>query len=125
MSVTPHSTSANAAPRYRRLAPFTFHREVAGTGGASLLFLVSAHCGACRKWKQLLQSYVIEHPLTVFEVDAGDDAALAGEFSIFHLPALFLFKDGQYHCRLDVEARADYVRRAIAQALAQTAEEPP
>lgn len=125
MSSSSHASDKDTAGRYRQLSPFIFHRELAATAGTSLLFLVSQHCGACNRWKQLLRAYAANESITVFEVDAGDDAALAREFNIFHLPSLFLFNDGQYHHHLECEAHEMHLRAAITHALSQQPEEPP
>ena len=63
--------------------------------------------------------------LQVFEVDAGEDLALTREFEVFHLPAMFLFRDGEYHCELHSEAQPQRLRAEIDEALAGSAQEAP
>lgn len=63
--------------------------------------------------------------MPVFEVDAGQDQALAREFELFHLPALFLFRDGHYHRPVSCEASLPRLRAEIAAQLALPAEEAP
>lgn len=127
MSPDPQAASPNASgERYECVPPFAFHRRVAAVPGVGLLFLVNTGCGACRRWKALLRDFVLHDPgITVFEVDAGQDQALAREFGVFHLPALFLFQDGRYHCRLEAEAQRERLQAAIVGALARSPEEPP
>jgi len=86
----------------------------------------SEGCGSCGHWKRVLTEYQARHPdLAIFEVDAGHDLALAREFHVFHLPALFLFHNGQFHASVQSEAHLERLRAAIAHALAQPAQEAP
>ena len=57
------------------------------------------------------------------EVDAAKDPALAREFEVFHLPAVFVFVDGTYHCALHSEARPERIEAALQSALAAPEEE--
>lgn len=108
------------------LDQFTFYARLADTRGPALVFFSAAACASCRHWKLLLHAYA-ETPgaAPVYEVDAGVDQALAREFEIFHLPALFLFMDGAYHRPIDCEARLPTLRAAVAEALALPALEAP
>jgi len=108
------------------LDEFGFHHRLASTRGPALVMFTSIGCGSCRVWKQLLGAYHAQHPeLALFEVDAGHAQALAREFSVFHLPALFLYRDGHFHCALQSEARPEKLRAAILAALAAPAQEAP
>ncbi len=108
-----------------RLDQFSFYPTVTDTPGPALVLFTAASCGACRHWKQLLQGFAQSDGIPVFEVDAGIDQALAREFELFHLPALFLFLDGDYHRPLECEASLPSVRSAIKTALMLPAEEAP
>lgn len=110
----------------RRLDQFGFYATLADSPGPALVFFSAASCAACRHWKQLLHAYSAEPDApSVFEVDAGQDQALAREFELFHLPALFLFVDGEYHRPIDCAASLPMLRAAIAEALTLPAEEAP
>lgn len=109
-----------------RLTQFDFHHRLAETPGVSLVLFTRPGCGACRHWRALLERYsadprVAQH----FEVDVEQDIALAREFAVFHLPALFLYRDGQFHAELRCEAQAERLTAAIAQALAAPAQDMP
>ena len=113
-------------PTLTPLDEFGFHHTLAGTRGSALVIFTSAGCSSCRAWKQLLAAYRVQHPeLTLFEVDAGHAQALAREFNVFHLPALFLYRDGHFHSALQCEAQPDKLHAAIAAALATAAQEAP
>lgn len=83
-------------------------------------------CSSCRAWKKLLEKYQHNHPdLALFEVDAEQDMALVREFDVFHLPAIFLFVDGHFHCEFQSEATLAAIERSINTALAAPAQEMP
>jgi len=108
------------------LDEFDFHQRLAQTPGVALVMFTGQGCSSCRAWKRLLADYRTSHPaLTLFEVDAGHAQALAREFNVFHLPALFLYRDGHYHGPLQCEARPDIVHTAMAAALSAPAQEAP
>jgi thioredoxin 1 len=110
----------------RILDQFTFHHVLAETPGTALVIFTGPHCGACRRVKGLLWTLVARgEPWTLYEVDASRDAGLAREFEVFHLPSLFLFRDGQYHAPLHAEALPAAIRSAVAETLAQPAREAP
>lgn len=108
------------------LNEFNFHSILAGTPGVSLILFGYSGCSACRRWKLLLREYLgTGTPVSVFEVDAQSDQGLTRNFAVFHLPALFLYRDGQYHRELQTEARLDSLNREVSAALSMPAQEPP
>lgn len=107
------------------LDEFGFHHTLAGTTGVALVIFTGAGCSSCRAWRELLANHHAEPKLQLFEVDAGHAQALAREFNVFHLPALFLYRDGHYHGGLQCAARSDALTAAIAAALARPAQDPP
>ena len=108
-----------------QLDQFRFHHELEDTPGLALVFFTGSHCGACKVLRRVLAGYVADADIGVFEVDAERDLALAREFGVFHLPSMFLYVDGQYHCELQAEARAPAIAAAIDAALKRPAEEAP
>jgi thioredoxin-like negative regulator of GroEL len=113
-------------------APFTpldefgFHQRLAQGRGTALVIFTSQGCSSCRAWKTLLAQHRQLHAdLELFEVDAGHAQALAREFNVFHLPALFLYRDGHYHGALHCEARTGALTLAIQSALAAPAQDAP
>lgn len=116
---------ASTTGLYTLATQFDFHARVRAQRGPALLFFTKLGCGSCGKWKQLVQDFVRHEAVAVFEVDAAQDAALAREFAVFHLPALFLFKDGEYHAALECEASLPRLREALLTLLALPAQEAP
>ena len=108
------------------LEQFEFHQTLETTPGISIVFFSSKECLSCRYWEQLLAQFCKKHPdVNVFKIDAGLDQALTEEFDVFHLPSLFLYNNGKYHCALQSEARLDALEEAIKHSLEATAEEMP
>ncbi|HIO92454.1 MAG TPA: thioredoxin [Leucothrix mucor] len=108
------------------LDEFTYHHVIAETLGVSLVFYTGPDCGSCHHLRNVLNAYLQEcSGVSIFEVDAVVSAALVNEFNIFHLPSMFLYKDGQYHCEFHAEALPDKIHKAVEQALLLPAEEEP
>ena len=112
--------------RMRRLVDDNFYDTLQATIGVSLVIFTSAGCASCRAWKEVLKDYLrLEPELVIFEVDAHESMALANAYEIFHLPALFLYRNGKFHCALNCEANKDKIHQAIQQALLGPAQEEP
>lgn len=107
------------------LTEFDYHATLAGTSGASLVLFSSPDCGTCRKVETLLSAAVGDPIRACFKVNVQQATALARQYDLFHLPALFLYKDGHFHAVLHSEVTPDKLRGAIDAALAQPAEEEP
>jgi len=111
---------------FPQLDQFEFHHRLAQTPGLTIVLFTSHGCSSCKAWKHLLADYRRQHLEThVFEVDAERDLALTREFAVFHLPALFLYLNGRYHCALQSEARMEPLEKAIELAVAGPAQEQP
>lgn len=108
------------------LEQFEFHQTLESTPGIALVFFSSKECLSCRYWEQLLERFCHKHPdIQVFKIDAGLDQALTEEFDVFHLPSLFLYRDGRFHSPLQAEARLEALETAITEALESPAQEMP
>lgn len=121
----------NAPPE---LDEFNFHQTVGDSLGLTLVFFTGPHCASCHHLRDLLtnerqrlKQHFLESnmPLNVFEIKADKASALVNEFSVFHLPSLFLYQNGQYHCELQTLAHPLKIISAIELALSKPAEEEP
>lgn len=109
-----------------QLDQFDFHPRLLATPGVSLVMFSSPDCGGCRHLSAVLLEVRQQRPQwRAFRVDAQRDPALVHEFEIFHLPALFLFNDGEFHCEVAAAAQLDAIIMAVEHALRQPAEEAP
>jgi thioredoxin-like negative regulator of GroEL len=108
------------------LTQFDLHHRLAEVTGAAIVCFTAANCGSCRQMKRTLAELRRARPdLAVFEVDAQHEAGLTREFSVFHLPALFLFRDGEYHRPVEAEPLPGPLAAAIDAALDQPPLEAP
>lgn len=108
------------------LDQFNFHHALAETEGSSLVFFTSPACGSCKQLKRMFEQHQDEFgEIQLFEVDAQREMALTNEFNVFHLPAMFLYHDGEFHADLHAEPTARAILAAINAALSQPAMEAP
>lgn len=109
---------------FQPLDEFDYHPRLAGSDGLALVLFASAACPTCRAAERLLP-LAAPAGTALFMVDAQQSLALTRAFDLFHLPGLFLYRDGRYHARLDCLLTPEALRPAIAAALARPAEEEP
>lgn len=103
-----------------------FYRVIQATQGVSLVFFTSEGCSSCRYWKALLGQLADKRPaLHVIEIDAQHSMGLTREYEVFHLPALFVFVNGEYHAPLQCEAKLATVEHNLDAVLAAPAQEAP
>jgi thioredoxin-like negative regulator of GroEL len=114
-----------ALPAFLRLTEGDFHRRLAATPGVSVVLFSAPHCGSCRAWKRLLPAALAGLADSLFEVDVGEATGVARYFSIFHLPTIYLYRDGHFHAELQCEARHDAIREAVARLLEAAAQDEP
>jgi len=109
-----------------RLDQFDFHAHIARISGPALVVFTSPDCGSCHHLRQVLSEVRSREPgWCVFEVDAQTESGLTNEFEVFHLPTIFLYNDGQFHCQLDAEARPLSIISTTHKALRAPATEAP
>jgi thioredoxin 1 len=121
-STSPHSP---ALAGFSRLAEGDFHARLAACTGITVVLFSAPGCGACRAWKRLLPQALAELAQAFYEVDASEATGAARYFGIFHLPTVYLYRDGQFHAELQCEARRDSIRTAAHSLLAKPAQEEP
>jgi thioredoxin-like negative regulator of GroEL len=107
------------------LTEFDFHPTLAQSIGVSLVLFSGPDCGTCRQVEKLLPQCVEGMVSALYKVDVQQSTALAREYEVFHLPALFMFVDGAYHALLHSEATPAKLRQVIENALALPAEDEP
>lgn len=90
-----------------------------------MVLFSAPNCGACRVWKHLLPQALVGLANAMYEVDVSEATGVARYFGIFHLPTLYLYKDGQFHAELQCEARREAIQRAVQRLLAAPAQDEP
>lgn len=107
------------------LTEFDYHHTLARTPGASLVLFSSPDCGSCRRVERLLPAAAGDTIRACYKVDVQQATALARQYDLFHLPALFLYKDGHFHAVLQSEITPSRLQQAIRAALAGPPQEEP
>lgn len=90
-----------------------------------MVLFSAPHCGACRAWKHLLPSALAGQACVFYEVDVSEATGVARYFDIFHLPTIYVYRDGQFHAELQCEARQDSIRQATHHLLSAPAQDEP
>jgi thioredoxin-like negative regulator of GroEL len=119
------SPEAAALPAFSRLAEGGFHACLAAADGVAAVLFSAPHCGACRAWKRLLPDALAGVANALFEVDVSEATGVAHAYGIFHLPTIYLYRDGRFHAELQCEARPDAIREAARRLLAAPAQDEP
>lgn len=102
-----------------------FHARIAATSGIAVVLFSAPHCGACRAWKRLLPQALSHQASEFHEVDVSEATGIARSFDIFHLPAIYLFRDGRFHAELQCEARQASIQQAAQRLLDAPAQDEP
>jgi thioredoxin-like negative regulator of GroEL len=109
-----------------QLDQFDYQHRLEATCGPALVFFSGPHCGACRQLRRALTEYQASHGgILLFEVDAERDLALTRALNVFHLPSMFLYRDGEFHRQLHSQPLPDRLHQAIELALRLAPEEEP
>ncbi len=61
----------------------------------------------------------------LFEVDVSEATGVARYFGIFHLPTLYLYRDGLFHAELQCEAQREAIQQTVQRLLAAPAQDEP
>ena len=91
----------------------------------AVVLFSAPHCGGCRAWKRLLPEALEKVATAFYEVDVSEATGVARSFDIFHLPTVYLYRDGRFHAELQCEARLDTIRQTAEQLLAAPAQDEP
>ena len=106
------------------LTDFDIDRQLLTLPGVSLLIFTSVGCSSCRWARQHLP----ELPLPVERlcwIDAEENGGAVQRYGVFHLPTLFVIRDGAFHGALRCALSTDALSSGLAQALAQASDDLP
>jgi thioredoxin 1 len=119
------SPDAAALPAFSRLAEGEFHARLAASSGIAVVLFSAPRCGGCRVWKRLLPDALSGLADALFEVDVSEAAGVARSYDIFHLPTVYLYRDGLFHAELQCESRQETIRQAVQSLLAAPPQDEP
>ncbi|TLP70354.1 thioredoxin [Pseudomonas nitroreducens] len=92
--------------------------------GVSLLIFTGAGCSTCRWARQVLPQFHLPIDRLCW-IDAGHSGGLVERYEVFHLPSLFLVRDGHFLGPVHAPLRPEPLIQALRAALARPAEELP
>lgn len=92
--------------------------------GVSLLIFTAVGCSTCRWARQVLPAFGLPVDRLCW-IDAGHSGGLVERYEVFHLPSLFLVRDGQFMGSVHAPLRPEPLIQALRAALARPAEELP
>lgn len=107
------------------LAEGDFHRRVAATPGVTAVLFGAPHCSACMAWKHLLANALAGIADALYEVNVAEATGVARGYDIFHLPTIYLYRDGRFHAELQCAAQRETIRRAALGLLDAAPQEEP
>lgn len=107
-----------------QLTDFDADRQLLALPGTSLVIFTSTGCASCRWARRELPGWALPIDRLAW-IDAGDNAGLVQRYEVFHLPALFVVRDGAFHGAVHSRLRLPELIDALGSALSRPAEELP
>ncbi|WP_085656859.1 co-chaperone YbbN [Pseudomonas sp. B11(2017)] len=107
-----------------QLTDFDADQRLLAMSGVSLVIFTSAGCASCRYARQTLPTLKLAADRLCW-IDAGDNGGLVERYQVFHLPALFVVRDGEFFGAVHTRLSAGELNAAVAGALERIAEELP
>lgn len=107
------------------MAEGSYHARLADSAGIAVVLFSAPNCGACRAWKRLLPEALADVAVAFHEVDVSEATGVARYFGIFHLPTVYLYRDGRFHAELQCEAQPGAIRLAVHRLLSAPAQDEP
>ena len=98
------------------LTDFDADQHLLALTGTSLVIFTGAGCSSCRTARRLLPDMQLPVERLCW-IDAGDNGGLVERYEIFHLPTLFVVRDGAFYgelkSRLSEGELAHHIRLAL------------
>jgi len=120
----PVDGSGSSIEKELELTDLNIDQQLLGLPGASLLVFTSVGCSSCRWARQQLPGWNLPVDRVCW-VDAGHNGGAVERYQIFHLPALFVVREGQFHGQLQTRLTAVDLTDAINQAFTRSPEDLP
>lgn len=117
-------TRSNPRIESLELTDFDSDHRLLELPGLSLLVFTSTGCASCRWARRHLPELHLSVARIAW-VDAGENGGLVQRYGVFHLPALFLVRDGAFLGALSSRLNTAGLEQAIAAALCNEPEELP
>lgn len=106
------------------LTDFDADQRLLAMSGISLVIFTSVGCASCRFAREQLPRLQLAVDRLCW-IDAGSNGGVVERYRVFHLPALFVVRDGEYFGALQSRLTRTALNEAVDQALNRPAEELP
>lgn len=106
------------------LTDFDADQRLLAMNGISLVIFTSVGCASCRFAREQLPRLDLAIDQLCW-IDAADNGGLVERYEVFHLPALFVVRDGEFFGALQSRLTGTELNAAVGQALNRIAEELP
>jgi hypothetical protein len=107
-----------------QLTDFDVDQQLLALPGVSLLIFTSIGCSSCR-WAR---HHLPELPLPIDRlcwIDAEENGGAVQRYGVFHLPTLFVIRDGEFYGTLRGTLSLDAIVTGLEQALVQAPDDLP
>ena len=91
----------------------TADRFLLDAQGITLVVFHAPGCGVCRMAREQLPDYNLPVQRLAW-IDAADNPGLAERWEVFHLPAMFVVRDGVFYGEVSARLEATDIGRQIA-----------
>ncbi|MHC8345248.1 MULTISPECIES: thioredoxin family protein [unclassified Pseudomonas] len=106
------------------LTDFDADQRLLAMSGVSLVIFTSVGCASCRFAREQLPRLDLAIDRLCW-IDAGDNGGVVERYQVFHLPALFVVRDGEFFGPVQSRLTSSGLNEAVRQALSRIAEELP
>ncbi len=106
------------------LTDFDADQRLLAMSGVSLVVFTSQGCSGCRWARQQLPRQALDIDQLCW-IDAGDNGGVVERYQVFHLPALFVVRDGEFYGALQSRLTRTELNTAVGLALSRDPEELP
>ncbi|RON03026.1 thioredoxin [Pseudomonas brassicacearum] len=106
------------------LTDFDADQRLLAMSGVSLVIFTSVGCSSCRWARQQLPELDLDVDQLCW-IDAGNNGGVVERYQVFHLPALFVVRDGEFYGALQSRLARTELNVAVGQALSRHPEELP
>jgi hypothetical protein len=107
-----------------QLTDFDADQRLLAMSGVSLVIFTSVGCASCRFAREQLPALGLAVDRLCW-IDAADNGGLVERYEVFHLPALFVVRDGEFFGAVQSRLTRTGLNEAVGQALNRIAEELP
>ena len=106
------------------LTDFDADQRLLAMSGVSLVIFTSVGCASCRFAREQLPALDLDVDRLCW-IDAGNNGGVVERYQVFHLPALFVVRDGEFFGAVQSRLSRSELNAAVGQALSRIPEELP